>query len=167
MTNRREFFGQVIGISVASGLPFHATPARPTVPLADPLNEYERIIELLRAPRQLQERCRLILRLHDGVLLEGPRMARIEQPSPIELAFYAEDFTVTRELLVSGFQLVNWKNELITERPFSGGWQRLLGPEENKAQWEYISAKAGKTPRPPEWLGDTLKASHIIRLGHD
>jgi hypothetical protein len=36
---------------------------------------------------------------------------------------------------------------LVTEQLFSGGWQRLLGPEESKA-------------------GDTLKAQYTINLGH-
>jgi hypothetical protein len=161
MVSRRDFLGQVLGTLVVSRVPFFAIPATPYLPAG---NELERILDLLAAPRRLQKRCRLILRLNDDTLLDGPRMSHIEQPSAARFGFFAEEFEAVRSFNLKGLQLINWRNEFVSERAFSGGPQRFFGLEELKALWHASPANAGKT-LPSEWGGDTLKASYIIDIG--
>lgn len=163
MQNRRDFLGSVIGILATSGLPFKAIEAKPYLPAKNPLNEFERILEVLKAPRYRQESCRLILRLAGDILIAGPKMSRIEQPCSTEFKFFAEDFEVTRSITICGFQLVNWRNEFVNERKFERGSQTLLGAEEHRKSWQANPNNVGKTP-PAKWQGDVLKASYHINI---
>jgi hypothetical protein len=164
MNSRRDFLGQVLGTLVASRVPFYAIEAKPYIPVSSKLNELERIIEVLKAPDRLKKCCRLILRLDDDTLLEGPRMSHIERPSATEFGFFAEDFEAARAFTLKGFQFINWKNQFVNERLFERGYASFMGPEELRADWYSNSANAGRTP-PPKWGGDTLKASYIINIG--